>query len=72
MILLSEGRLVNLGKRHGPSEFLSCRHRLPTKTLAQIELFAQQQGRQIREEGLRAAEIARREGGRGCTLPRSA
>jgi len=62
MILLSEGRLVNLGNAMGHPSFVMSAS-FTNQTLAQIELFRQQQGRQIREEGLCAAEVAGREGG---------
>ncbi len=61
IILLSEGRLVNLGNAMGHPSFVMSAS-FTNQALAQIELCANQ-GRQIREESLRAAEVARREGG---------
>ncbi|UWU75778.1 hypothetical protein N2603_38325 [Bradyrhizobium huanghuaihaiense] len=43
----------------------------PVATLAQIELFTNREGRQVREKDLRAAEDARAETRRAPTSPRS-
>ena len=59
IILLSEGRLVNLGNAMGHPSFVMSAS-FTNQTLAQIELFGNQG--QVREESLRAAEVARREG----------
>jgi len=60
IVLLSEGRLVNLGNAMGHPSFVMSAS-FTNQTLAQIELFANTR-RQVREEGLCAAQIARREG----------
>ena len=60
IILLSEGRLVNLGNAMGHPSFVMSSS-FTNQTLAQIELWTNR--RQIREEGLHAAEAPRREGG---------
>ena len=62
MILLSEGRLVNLGNAMGHPSFVMSAS-FTNQTLAQIELFANNKDGKYEQEGLRAAEIARREGG---------
>ena len=59
IILLSEGRLVNLGNAMGHPSFVMSSS-FTNQTLAQIELWTQ--SRKIREEGVHAAEAARREG----------
>ena len=59
IILLSEGRLVNLGNAMGHPSFVMSSS-FTNQTLAQIELWTQP--RQVREEGVHAAEAARREG----------
>ena len=69
IILLSEGRLVNLGNAMGHPSFVMSAS-FTNQTLAQIELFANQ--RQVREEGLYAAEDVWTKRWRGCILPRSA
>ena len=62
IILLSEGRLVNLGNAMGhPSFVMSASVHQPDAGADRA--VRQQQGRQIRQEGLRAAEVAGREGG---------
>ena len=63
IILLSEGRLVNLGNAMGHPSFVMSAS-FTNQTLAQIELWQNHVGKdeQVREEGLRAAEGARREG----------
>ena len=68
IILLSEGRLVNLGNAMGHPSFVMSSS-FSNQTLAQIELWANAT-RQVREEGLHAAEASRREG-RGAA-PRQA
>ena len=60
IILLSEGRLVNLGNAMGHPSFVMSSS-FTNQTLAQIELC--DQSGQVPEEGLYAAEDARREGG---------
>ena len=62
IILLSEGRLVNLGNAMGHPciRDVGVVHQPDAGADRAVR---QQQGRQIREEGLCAAEIARREGG---------
>ncbi len=59
IILLSEGRLVNLGNAMGHPSFVMSAS-FTNQTLAQIELWTNP--KQVREEGLRAAEAPRREG----------
>ena len=59
IILLSEGRLVNLGNAMGHPSFVMSSS-FTNQTLAQIELWTNP--RQVQEEGLHAAEDARREG----------
>ena len=59
IILLSEGRLVNLGNAMGHPSFVMSAS-FTNQTLAQIELWANP--KQVREEGLHAAEAPRREG----------
>ena len=62
IILLSEGRLVNLGNAMGHPSLrdVGVVHQ---PDAGADRAVGQQQGRQVREEGLRAAEVARREGG---------
>ena len=60
MLLLSEGRLVNLGNATGHPSFVMSAS-FTNQVLAQIELWTQH--RRIPEPGLRAAEAPRREGG---------
>jgi len=69
IILLSEGRLVNLGNAMGHPSFVMSAS-FTNQTLAQNRAVRQQQGRQVPEEGLCAAEVARREGGAACTSPK--
>ena len=60
LIVLAKGRLVNLGCATGhPSFVMSAR--FTNQVLAQIELWTEP-ARQVRAQGLRAAEAARREG----------
>ena len=59
IILLAEGRLVNLGCATGHPSFVMS-NSFTNQTLAQIELFTPRQ--EVREQGLRAAEASRREG----------
>ena len=59
IILLSEGRLVNLGNAMGHPSFVMSSS-FTNQTLAQIELWTNP--KQVREEGLHAAEASRREG----------
>ncbi len=61
LIVLSEGRLVNLGNATGHPSFVMSAV-FTNQVLAQIELFTAAAG-QIRATGLHAAEAARREGG---------
>ena len=62
IILLSEGRLVNLGNAMGHPSLrdVGVVHQ---PDAGADRAVGQQQGRQVREEGLRAAEVAGREGG---------
>ena len=62
IILLSEGRLVNLGNAMGHPSLRDV-GLLHQPDAGADRAVHQQQGRQVREEGLRAAEAARREGG---------
>ena len=62
IILLSEGRLVNLGNAMGHPSFVMSAS-FTNQTLAQIELFANNKDGKYAEEGLCAAEVAGREGG---------
>ncbi len=59
IILLSEGRLVNLGNAMGHPSFVMSSS-FTNQTLAQIELWTNPE--QVREKGLHAAEAPRREG----------
>jgi adenosylhomocysteinase len=59
IILLSEGRLVNLGNATGHPSFVMSAS-FTNQTLAQIELWTN--GQAYENEGLRAAEAPRREG----------
>ena len=58
MILLSEGRLLNLGNATGHPSFVMSAS-FTNQTLAQIELWTN--GKGLREQGLHAAQEARRE-----------
>ena len=69
IIVLSEGRLVNLGNATGHPSFVMSAS-FTNQTLAQIELWTKPG--QVREEGLHAAQAPRREGRRACTSTRSA
>ncbi len=60
IILLSEGRLVNLGNAMGHPSFVMSAS-FTNQTLAQIELWTNPG--HLQERGLHAAEAARREGG---------
>ena len=60
LILLAEGRLVNLGCGTGHPSFVMSSS-FTNQVIAQIELFSSNE--QVRQEGVRAAEAARREGG---------
>ena len=60
IILLSEGRLVNLGNAMGHPSFVMSAS-FTNQTLAQIELWTNPGG--LQERGLHPAEAARREGG---------
>ena len=60
IILLSEGRLVNLGNAMGHPSFVMSAS-FTNQTLAQMELWTNPEG--LQERGLYAAEAARREGG---------
>ena len=59
VLILAEGRLLNLGCATGHPSFVMCAS-FTNQTIAQIEL-ATNNG-EVREEGLRAAEEARRKG----------
>ena len=61
LIVLSEGRLVNLGNATGHPSFVMSAS-FSNQVLAQIELFTAPAG-QVRAAGLHPAEAARREGG---------
>ena len=67
VLILAEGRLLNLGCATGHPSFVMSAS-FTNQVMAQIELH-QQRG-QVREEGLRAAEAPRREG--GAAAPRQA
>ena len=60
ILLLSQGRLVNLGNAMGHPSFVMSAS-FTNQVLAQIELFGNPV--EIREEGLHAAQASRREGG---------
>ena len=60
VIVLSEGRLLNLGNATGHPSFVMS-NSFTNQTMAQVELFTQ--SRPVREQGLRAAQAPRREGG---------
>ena len=62
MILLSEGRLVNLGNAMGHPSLRDVRV-LHQPDAGADRAVRQQQGRQVQEGSLRAAEVAGREGG---------
>ncbi len=61
LIVLAKGRLVNLGCATGHPSFVMSAS-FTNQVLAQIELWTQP--RQVREQGLRAAQAPRREGRR--------
>ena len=61
IIMLSEGRLVNLGNAMGHPSFVMSAS-FTNQTLAQIELFANNKDGKYKTRSLRAAEVARREG----------
>ena len=65
LIVLSEGRLVNLGNATGHPSFVMSAS-FTNQVLAQIELFTAPAG-QIRAAGLHPAEAARRESGRAAS-----
>ncbi len=69
MLLLSEGRLVNLGNATGHPSFVMSAS-FSNQVLAQIELWTQD--RRVPEPRLRAAEAPRREGRARCTSTSSA
>ena len=69
IILLSEGRLVNLGNATGHPSFVMSAS-FTNQTLAQIELCTKPGA--VRARGLHAAEAPRREGRRACISPSSA
>ena len=60
VLVLAEGRLLNLGCATGHPSFVMS-NSFTNQTLAQIEL--RHPRRPVREEGLRAAQAPRREGG---------
>ena len=60
MILLSQGRLLNLGNATGHPSFVMSAS-FTNQTLAQIELWTR--GDAVREQGLYPAQAPRREGG---------
>ena len=59
VIVLSEGRLLNLGNATGHPSFVMC-DSFSNQTIAQIELFTKH--RRVRRRRLRAAQAPRREG----------
>ena len=59
IIMLSEGRLLNLGNATGHPSFVMS-NSFSNQTIAQIELFTQE--RRVREARVRAAQAPRREG----------
>ncbi len=61
IILLAEGRLVNLGNAMGHPSFVMSAS-FTNQTLAQIELYANNKDGKYKKEVVRAAEVARREG----------
>jgi adenosylhomocysteinase len=61
IILLSEGRLVNLGNATGHPSFVMSAS-FTNQTLAQIELWTNGKDGKYEKEGLRAAQAPRREG----------
>ena len=65
LIVLSEGRLVNLGNATGHPSFVMSAS-FTNQVLAQIELFTAP-ARQLRAQGLHAAQAARREGRRAAS-----
>ena len=67
IVLLSEGRLVNLGNATGHPSFVMSAS-FSNQTLAQIELWTN--GKKLENEGARAAQAPRRKGRR--TAPRQA
>jgi adenosylhomocysteinase len=66
VLVLAEGRLLNLGCATGHPSFVMSAS-FSNQVIAQIEMF--HNTREVRQEGLRAAEAPRREGGArvGCT-----
>ena len=64
IILLSEGRLVNLGNATGHPSFVMSAS-FTNQTLAQIELWTKQG--KYEQQGLHAAEASRREGRRAAS-----
>jgi adenosylhomocysteinase len=60
VLVLAEGRLLNLGCATGHPSFVMSAS-FTNQVLAQLELWAER--RALREEGLRAAQAARRGGG---------
>ena len=70
LIVLAEGRLVNLGCATGHPSFVMSAS-FTNQVLAQIELW-QRARRQVRAQGLHAAQEARREGRARCTSASSA
>ena len=65
LIVLSEGRLVNLGNATGHPSFVMSAS-FSNQVLAQIELL-DRAGREVRAPSLHAAKTARREGGRAAS-----
>ena len=61
LIVLAEGPAREPGLRHGPSRASSCR--APSPTRCSRRSSSSRNSEPVREEGLRAAEAARREGG---------
>ena len=69
IILLSEGRLVNLGNAMGHPSFVMSSS-FTNQTLAQIELWNNKDGKYKKEVYVLPKRSTRRS--RGCTSPRSA
>ncbi len=69
IVLLSEGRLVNLGNATGHPSFVMSAS-FSNQTLAQIELWTN--GKNLPRRGARAAQAPRRKGRRSCISPSSA
>ena len=71
IILLSEGRLVNLGNAMGHPSFVMSAS-FTNQTLAQIELFANNSERQVRARRSMCCRRRSTRRSRACISPRSA